>query len=98
MGRDTRMCKEAHPSDRVTSPRLSQHFPRIENAIRVEGRLDGAHHFERHRVLDAPEKVYLELADAMLGRDRTTKAKDDFVDGLMQGIVILRHEGLGVRA
>jgi len=30
---------------------------------------DGAHHFERYRVLHLPEQLALQLTDAVLGRD-----------------------------
>src|SRR5688572_23183623 len=52
----------------------AQHPPRIEDVLRIQRALDGAHHRERHRRLVLFQLVRLERADTVLGRNRAAEA------------------------
>ena len=65
----------------------SDNLTGIHDAGRVEGSLHPAHQVDRHRRRGGDQFVALQLADAVLGRDRTVKAAHDIVHGLVHGVV-----------
>jgi hypothetical protein len=66
---------------------------RIHDVLRIEGALDRAHGVELDSAAVMRELVDLQLADAMLGRDRAAIGHDNIVDGPADGRAV-RHEAL----
>src|SRR6185437_4768490 len=60
-----------------------KHLAGIEDAIGVKHALEPAHELERDRILYLGQRIALELADAMLGRDRAAIFEHDLVDGVV---------------
>src|SRR5713226_6498873 len=67
------------------------HLARIHDVLRIECALDGAHGVELDSAAVVGELVDLELADAMLGRDRAAIGHDNIVDGTADGLAVC-HE------
>src|SRR6185295_7403464 len=65
--------------------RASQHLAWIENALGIEGGLDGSHQLEFDGAFDARQRLALHDADAMLGRKRAAEGQHRLVDRLLQG-------------
>ena len=60
--------------------------------MRVERRLQRAHHVERDRVLGLPQQIALQLADAVFGGDRAANSRDDPVHDVVHRLPS-RQEG-----
>ena len=58
---------------------LGEHLAGVEDAQRVEGRLEAAHQVEGDRVGVAREFLALQEADAVLGGDLAVQRLDDVV-------------------
>src|SRR4051812_48761310 len=62
------------------SPKSSQDLAGVQDAVRIERRLDAPHEVDLDRTFDLGEKVTLQPADAVLGRDRPAEFADDRID------------------
>ena len=81
----------------VTPGRPSEDLARIHHPVRVERRLDLAHHGERSGVLPAREQSALELTHAVFGGIRAAEARDDSVHDLVHRVPAI-EKGLLVGA
>ncbi len=59
--------------------RSLKHLPGIENALRIERRLQNPHQVERDRILHFRQEPAFQAADAVLGRDRAAMRGNDVV-------------------
>ena len=71
--------------DRLSGSLAScQYLARIQDALRVQGALQGAHHRQLHRVGAGRELRRLQPADAVLGADAAAEALDQVEDGRLE--------------
>ena len=73
-----------HTLKQLTQPPALKHLARVEDAHRVQGRLDAAHQIHLDVALGSREVGAFHLADAMLGRDRAAEVDDDVLDGVRE--------------
>ena len=75
-----RTRRAAHRRTATSRRSIGQHHARIEQAARIQRRLDRPHHRQRRRRLARGQLGALEPADAVLGREGAAEAIDDVVD------------------
>src|SRR5262245_13028546 len=81
-----RSTPQAKPPAARRQEATSQHLAGIENAVGIEGPLDGPHQLQFDATFDARQRLALHDADAVLARNRTAKGSYRLVDRVLQGL------------